>query len=155
MNKGETASLSGEIEVTAKSGPDSWTFDAARELNHQIGREEGDAWSVKVGDPRESYMCFGPYATELGSGPRVAVFRVMLDNVSFDDAKILTLDVTDAKAGTVLAKMDLTRHSFRAPMEYQDFALPFQCPANAKIELRTLWHGASYARESQVVVRKR
>ncbi len=125
-----------------------------RNCNHQIGRAAADGWSVRVGDERERYMCFGPYATEIRVGPQVARFSVMLDNVDFDNALILTLDVADSATGTVLAKRDLTRGDFAQPMQYQDFALPFYATPNVKLEFRTLWHGASYAREKSVIVVK-
>ncbi|AIE86473.1 hypothetical protein [Fimbriimonas ginsengisoli] len=154
MKKGESAALSGELVVTPKAGPDSWTFEAIPEFNHQVGRAEADGWSVRVGDERERYMCFGPYATEIGSGPRTAIFRLMLDNVSFDNAQILTIDVADAVSQRVLATRDLSRGDFARPMEYQAFALPFLAPPGGRLEFRTLWHGASYAREKDLTVRK-
>lgn len=154
MKKGDTASIGGEIEVTPKAGPSSWTYDAAVELNHQIGRAEADGWSVRVGDERERYMCFGPYATEIGGGRRIATFRLMLDNVTFDNARILTLDVADAASGNVLQSLDLSRGDFREAMKYQDFDLPFLAHTGQRLEFRTLWHGASYAREQGVMVRR-
>jgi hypothetical protein len=152
--KGETVAIAGEIEITPKAGPATWTYDAAPELNHQIGRAEADGWSVHVGDEAERYMCFGPYASEVGVGPRVATFKVMLDDVTFDNALILTVDVADSVSGTVLAKRDLTRGDFHEGMRYEDFSLPFTAQPGARLEFRTLWHGASYAREKSVTVSK-
>jgi hypothetical protein len=154
VKKGETASIAGEIAVTPKAGPSFWVFDAAKEQNHQIGRAEADGWSVRVGDEVGRYICFGPYATEIGVGPRLAVFTAMLDNVDADNERILTFDVADAVSGKVLASMDVTRRAFRRPMQYQDFELPFFAPPQGKLEFRTQWHGVSYARVKQVLVRK-
>lgn len=154
MKKGESAAISGEIAVTPKAGPNTWVFDAAKEFNHQVGRAEGDGWSVSVGDPTERYMCFGPYATEIGRGPRTAKFTAMLDNVTADDERILTFDVADATSGRVLASRDVTRRQFSRPFTYQEFALSFVSPPDAKLEFRTLWHGVSYARIKGVEVTK-
>ncbi len=131
MKQGESASLSGEITVTPGPGPDSWDYDAATELNHQVGRAEADGWSVRVGDEREKYLCFGPYATEIGAGPRVARFTLMLDNVSFDDAKILTIDVADASSGAVLAQADLTRSE--AERNWREFQAMAKRPLSQRI----------------------
>jgi len=150
--KGETAAISGEILVTPKAGPNRWVFNAATELNHQVGRAEADGWSVNVSDEKEHYMCFGPYATEVGTGPRTATFSLMLDNVTVPNPPILTIDVADSATGTVLAKRDLYRQDFAKAMQYSDFALPFYAPPGARLEFRTLWHGISYAREKEVVV---
>lgn len=152
VKKGETAAISGEITVTPKAGPRQWTFDAATELNHQIGRKEADGWSVNVSDEKEHYMCFGPYATEVGSGPRTATFSIMLDNVSLPSPPIVTIDIVDSATGTVLAKRELVRRDFAKPMEYSEFTLPFFAPPGAKLEFRTQWHGISYAREKSVVI---
>jgi hypothetical protein len=152
MAKGDVARLSGEIVVTAKAGPTNWTYDGPSEFNHQIGRAEADGWSVRVGDPTEKYMCFGPYATEIGVGPRVARFTAMLDNVTADNEKILTFDVADARSGRVLATGDLHRRDFARPMTYQTFSLPFYAPPGGKLEFRALWHGVSYARVRGVAI---
>ena len=152
IRKGDVVDVEGTIDVQAKPGPDEWDYDASSEFNHQMGRAEADGWSARVGDEREKYMCFGPYATEIGTGPRMATFQIMLDNVNFDDAKILTIDVVDARSGTVLAQHDLTRHSFTQAMTYQNFGLRFFANPGAKLEFRTLWHGASYTRIKQVII---
>lgn len=152
MAKGDTASLTGEIAVTPKAGPVSWEYDGPSEFYHQIGRAEADGWSVRVGDEVEKYMCFGPYATEIGVGPRVARFTAMLDNVDADNEKILTFDVADSTTGKVLATGDVRRRNFRTAMTYQTFSLPFYAPPRGKLEFRTLWHGVSYARVRGVTV---
>lgn len=152
FNQGESASISGEIAVVPKRGPDQWVFDAAKEFNHQIGRAEADGWSAKVGDEREKYMCFGPYATEVGAGPRVATWNVMFDNVTFDNYGVLTLDVAEARSGRVLASRDVRRNELAKPMEYQPVSLPFYAPYGSKLEFRALWHGASYTRIKDVQV---
>lgn len=151
VKKGETASLTGQIEVTPRAGPDRWTY-GANEFNHQIGRAEADGWSVRVGDEKEHYLCFGPYATEIGTGYRTAVFSLLLDNVTLPNPPILTIDVVDSSTGTVLARRDLYRRDFRAAMQYSEFSLPFYSRAGSRLEFRTLWHGISYARERGVVV---
>lgn len=152
LRKGQTASITGIITVTPKAGPNSWTYEAAPEFYHQIGRAEADGWSVRVGDEAEHYMCFGPYAREIGFGARVATFNLMLDNVVVQSPAILTIDVAEATTGAVLAKRDLFRSDFAAPMQYQGFPLQFIARPGAKLEFRTLWHGVSYARQRDVVV---
>ncbi len=154
MHKGESASLTGTITIAPKSGPASWEFDAAKELNHQVGRAEADGWSVKVGDTKEQYMCFGPYTAEIGAGRRMAAFSLMLDNVTLIDPPALSIDVVDADTEVVLARRDLYRTDFAKAMEYQSFVLSFVSPPMARLEFRTLWHGFSYARQRAVTVQR-
>jgi hypothetical protein len=154
LEKGESASISGEIRVTPKQGPNHWTFDASTEFNHQIGRNDSDGWSVRVGDEREKYMCFGPYATEIGEGPRIAIWNVMFDNVTADSYGVLTLDVVEARSGRVLASREVKRIDLTKPMEFQPISLPFNAPWGSKLELRALWHGACYARIKNVIVNR-
>lgn len=152
FKKGESASISGAMSVIPKPGPNQWVFDAASEFNHQVGRLDADGWSIKVGDEREKYMCFGPYATEVGAGQRVATWNVMFDNVTFDDYGVLTLDVAEARSGRVLASRDVRRNELARPMEYEPVPLRFYAPYESKLEFRALWHGASYTRIKNVVV---
>ena len=121
--------------------------DRIKELQRQCKEDR-----AKVGDEREKYMCFGPYATEVGEGPRVATWNVMFDNVTFDNYGVLTLDVADARTGRVLASQDVRRGDLAKPMVYEPVSLRFYSPYGSRLEFRTLWHGASYARVRDVEV---
>jgi hypothetical protein len=152
MTKGAVAALAGEITVIPKGGPSEWVYDGPSEFYHQIGRAEKDGWSVSVSDTPNAYMCFGPYAREVGAGPRTARFTLMLDNVDNDNAPVLTIDVADAATGTVLASRQITRGQFSRPNQFQDFDLSFVSPPGSKLEFRTQSHGISYIKESKVTV---
>ena len=78
----------------------------------------------------------------------------MLDNIDFDNERILTFDVADATSGKVLVSRDIPRSEFKNPLQYQEFALSFYSPPRSKLEFRTLWHGISYARVKSVTVTK-
>jgi hypothetical protein len=153
FNKGERASVEGEIIVTPTAAPTSWTFQAESDLAHQIGRRDAEGWSVRVGDTANRYMSYGPYTTAIRPGNRTATFRLMLDNVTADNNRILTLDVYDAASGRVLASRSLTRKQFSRAFQYQNFDVSFTAAAGQRLEFRTFWHGGSYVRQDYVQVR--
>jgi hypothetical protein len=153
---GEKHHVTGYVEVfrTDPASLPSWTFETEGHAYHQIGRADGDGWSVNVVDDAPGrYMNYGPYTPEIESGSRTATFRLMLDNVTADNLRILTLDVYDATTQTVLASRQIRRSEFRQPFVYQDFALPFAAAQNHLLEFRTYWHGSSYAKQDKVIVR--
>ncbi len=155
FNKGESATVTGFIKVsrTDTSILPKTVFQSESLPFHQIGRREGNAWSVRVGDPKKKYATYGPYVTSLAAGRRTATFRLMLDNVSADNTKILTIDVYDATTGRQLKSMDITRQMFNKAFTYKKFTLDFDAIPGHMLEFRTFWHGNSYMRQDSVVIR--
>ncbi len=128
-------------------------FQAESQLSHQIGRRDGDGWSVNVRDTPNRYLSYGPYTRDVAAGNRTATFRLQLDNVTADNNRILTIDVYDADTGKILAKRELKRRDFSRAFEYKDFSLNFNAVAGHRLEFRTFWHGGSYAKQDWVTVR--
>jgi hypothetical protein len=154
VRKGQSASASGYVEVY-RTDPNllSLVFQAETQLNHQVGRKEGDGWSVRVGDPPNRFLSYGPYATAVPAGTRTATYRLMLDNVNAANDRLLSLDVFDANSGRVLASRSLRRKEFSKAFQYQDFDLDFTASTGQRLEFRTYWHGGAYVRQDYVRVR--
>jgi hypothetical protein len=121
--------------------------------HHQVGRMDANAWSVRADDPPKRCLQYGPYWTDMPAGKRRAEFRLMIDNNSAGNNRIVTLDVYDAAAGRMLAVLDVTRQMFTAPMKYQDFPLEFTAESGQKLEFRTFWHGGAYIRQESTTIR--
>jgi hypothetical protein len=158
VGKGQRATASGFIQVfrtdPALLAQPPLTFQSESHPYHQIGRRDGDGWSVRVGDIPSRYMNYGPYTTSVAPGRRTATFRLMLDNTTADNNRILTVDVFDAAAGRILAIRSIRRREFtRGPFQYQDFDLSFTAATGQRLEFRTFWHGGSYVRQDYVRVR--
>ncbi len=159
VRRGEGASVSGSIQVS-RTDPSIFNqpqlvFQAERDFAHQnIGRADGDGWSVNVRDDVAGrYLAYGPYTTSVRDGNRTATFRLMLDNVRADNRTILTIDVFDADTGRVVKTLDIKRRDFRSASTYQDFNLSFTGVAGHRFEFRTFWHGHSYAKLDKVTVK--
>ena len=133
--------------------PRPLVFQAESHFSHQIGRRDGDGWSVNVRDTPNRYLSYGPYTREVPAGNRTATFRLQLDNVTADNNRILTIDVYDADSGKVLAKRELRRKDFTRAFEYKDFSLNFKSVAGHRLEFRTFWHGGSYVKQDWVTVK--
>lgn len=138
--------------IPPKPTPTGSVFEAETDLAHQIGRRDIDGWSVNVLDTRNRYLSYGPYTRAVPAGKRTASFRLMLDNVTADNRRILTIDVYDADSGKVLAKRELRRRDFAKTFTYQDFNLSFSAIAGHRLEFRTFWHGYSYVRQDKVSI---
>ena len=153
MRRGETATVEGEMAVSPKStAVRQWTFESEQHHFHQIGRADGDGWSVSVLDTPNRYLSYGPYTRDIEEGTRTAKFRLMLDNVTADNLRILTIDVYDADTGRIIAIKPIHRREFGSPFVYQEFELHFEAIAGHRLEFRTFWHGSSYARQDLVTV---
>jgi len=71
-------------------------------MSHQIGRADGDGWSANVAQDDAGYLIYGPYAANILAGERMAVFRMMIDNNTADDAIVARIEVNDASTSTIL-----------------------------------------------------
>jgi hypothetical protein len=128
-------------------------FPSETSPHHQVGRMESNAWSVRADDKPNQYLQYGPYWTDLPAGKRQAAFRLMIDNNTADNNRVLTLDVYDASSGRILSVHDVTRQMFAVPMEYQDFTLEFTADRGQQLEFRTYWHGGAYIRQESTTIR--
>lgn len=150
------ANVTGYIQVT-KTDPSilpALTFQTEESTYHQIGRQDGDGWSVNVAsDAAGQYLNYGPYTTAVSAGNHSATFTVMADNVSADNNALIVLEVNDATTGTVLASRQVRRGEFTAAFTYNDFSVPFVSPAGHTLEFRTRWIGGSYIKQDKVTVR--
>lgn len=127
-------------------------FQSESHAYHQTGRLDGDGWSVRVGDPKDRAMNFGPYTTAVNPGQRTATFRLMIDNRSANNDHILTIDVYDANSDRVIASRKVTRGQFSSASAYQNFDLSFTAQSGQRLEFRTFWHGGAYVRQDYASV---
>lgn len=129
------------------------TFEAERDLQHQIGRAEADGWGVGPGDAAGRLVSHGPFTTAVPSGPRTATFRLLIDDVAQDDRAVLAIAVRDAATGRVLARRQINRREFTAAGQYQDFALGFSAGAGQRLDFRVHYLGGAWCRQDRVSVR--
>jgi hypothetical protein len=153
----QKASVSGFIQVfrtdPALFAQPQLLFQSESSSYHEIGRKDSDGWSVRVGDTSGRYMNYGPYTTNVLPGNRTATFRLMLDNTTADNNRILTIDAFDAATGRTIASRNITRREFtQGSFKYQDFNLNFNATEGQRLEFRTFWHGGSYVRQDFVAV---
>ncbi len=129
-------------------------FEAeSTQMFHANGRADGDGWSANVAQDQANYMLYGPYVNYVTAGSRTASFRMMVDNNTFDNSPVVTIEVFDATANTLLSSSIITRQQFSSTNSYQDFILPFTYanPGNS-LELRVLWHDSSYVNVDSIKI---
>jgi hypothetical protein len=99
-------------------------------LGHSIGRADGDSWSANTSADGVEHLIYGPFATNLGVGNKVAIFRTLLDNVTAG-GDVFTLDAYDTTTGQVFAQRTVARAEFAQPGQYQDVPLYFNLDGRA------------------------
>jgi len=108
QNMTRRASLANEI-----NGGYSRMWEA-EDLYHQIGRSDDDGWSANTTQDNAGFLIYGPYVTDIPVGENIAVFKAKIDNNSADDLVVMTLEVYDATADTIIASRQITRTQFAA-----------------------------------------
>ena len=128
--------------------------DAAMRSSHVAITTAGLMWACNTADQAPGHMCYGPYTTEVAAGNHTATYRMMLDVVAppASNDKVVTLDVFDASAGSILAVKDVYRYDFQSPLTMQDIPLEFVSGPGSKLEFRVFWHGTSYVNVDKVSV---
>jgi hypothetical protein len=139
-----------QVTVTPHTST-TWVFATADSPYHQIGRKQGVGWAVTPEDKSNAYLNYGPY-TRVLSGPSVAVFRLMIDDLTGPDAEVVTLGVRDTDKDQFLATTTILRHRFKKPSVYQDFSLPFFAPRRDRLEFCTFYLGSASINQQQVTV---
>jgi len=155
---GQIFAINGTIQIIPKSNP-SLLYQCEDNENrfsgyiqHTLGRKDGDGWSINVNDAPGNFMCFGPYVSGF-SGRRTASFRMLIDNNTSTNGKLLTVDVYDARSNRVLASRPISRHDFKASNKYQDFKLEFNASEDQVLEFRTYYNQrGAYIKQDRVVV---
>ncbi|QDT36052.1 Cadherin domain protein [Stratiformator vulcanicus] len=127
------------------------TFEAENAFAHPVGRADADGWSANTALDTPNYLAYkGHTATVTGAGK--ASFRLMVDNNTFADDQIVTIDVFDNATLQPLAQRTITRKEFHSAWTYQDFDLFYEASAGQSLQLRVFWHGNSYVRMDRVDV---
>jgi hypothetical protein len=141
------------IETTgADAGTRIHVFPTAINRYHPIGHKDGLGWAVTPRDRANEFLVYGPYTGAISPGGNVATFRIMIDNVTAEDARVLNLDVRDANANKLLGELPILRSQFKKPLVYQDFDLPFVAPSGGRLEFRTYYLGGCSVNQQHVTI---
>jgi hypothetical protein len=142
-----------DIRISNNSGGGDRVFEAeGSQLYHAVGRADGDGWSAATDLDGSGQMIYGPYATDIAGGSHTATYRMLVDNNTADNGDVVTIDVHDATAGSVLASSTITRQQWNAANAYQDFTLNFTNTAGHQLEFRVYWRDISYVRVDKITV---
>ena len=118
------------------------------QFNHQVGVAAGAlAWKC---DPTNAthagYLLSGPFLASLSAGIHTVHFRLSLNALNSSAAKLVTLDVRENSAGTILASRDVAATEFTEVNRAQDFAVTFtNASPGDPLEFRVWWHNSPHA----------
>lgn len=116
------------------------------QLGHGTGHIDGDGWLCQTGiDAPNQHMIYGPYDTSIPAGPGTAVYKMKIDNNTYDNLNQVRIDVYDSTTGATLASQDIARQQFTTAGKYQEFSLAYNNPtAGHSLEFRVYWYGGAY-----------
>ena len=148
--------VSSYLQQTSVCGAcEGWTWEAEAGLLHDQGYEDGDGWACNTAAQSEGFMSFGPYTTDIPTGPHEVRFDLMIDIAPPGGRatdKVVTLDVFNAAAGNSLVNYPVYRADFAADMTYISITLPFEAAYGMSLEFRVWWHDVAYINLDKVVV---
>ncbi|MBI5511234.1 MAG: hypothetical protein HY903_20935 [Deltaproteobacteria bacterium] len=123
-------------------------------MGHVVGRAESGGWAAATALDAPGHMLFGPYTTAVTVGHHTATFRLLVDNNTADNLRVVRLEVYDYTANRMLgATRDVHRRDLSAAFQYQDFAVGFDVPtAGHQLEFRVYWDDTSYVKVDKVSV---
>lgn len=124
---------------------------AAKSLQHNVGIEYKDGWSVTSLRVRPDYLSSGPHVEDLPAGSWSATFELLVNTVLSDSA-VATIDVFDTTDARVLSKLYLNGSAFSKTMHYLPFTLKYDQVAGHKTEFRVFWHGIGHLRHRRVTL---
>jgi len=129
-------------------------YEAETDLLHQVGRQEGTAWSANTIADTAEHMAYGPYARDWPETTLTVTFRLMIDVVNNNPEQVVSIDVFDSTAGQVLADRGLLRNEFNQNFVYQDFTLTVDMTGRGgnAMEARVYWNDTSYVRLDYIFV---
>lgn len=129
---------------------------------HQIGVPNGDGRSATAS--QVGYLQYGPYlrvdnvegvrntSGNLTAGGHSATFRLLVDNNTANNNRLLTIDIFDASTGQPIKKMDITRRMFSSANTYKDFTLDFTAAPGQNIEARVYSWGGSFVKLDKITL---
>ena len=112
---------------------------------HYVGRPAATQWTVSSRDEAGAFL-FGPYATLAGgTGTYQAFWVLSLNEQCPTDDKIVTFDVFDSDARTLIESLSVKPSSWAGRVtEYKEFRLGFHRQTSElthKYEFRIHWYG--------------
>jgi hypothetical protein len=138
----------GVIVVPAGAGP--IVFEP-QDMEHQVGKAEGDAWAAEPGAGRKGGTLSSSPALPLPAGAYTAMFRMMARGAA-SDSPVATVEAVDVPTGKTLARKPLFGRDFKAPGASEEIALPFTAGSDHKLSFRVVWHGKEYLRHDRTTV---
>jgi hypothetical protein len=111
---------------------------------HSLGASVGaSAWAATA-PLGAGFLTYGPYSSKFKNGIFRARFKLSVDNNSADDLVIAYVDVYDSISNKELARREIHRKEFNAPLSPQEFELSFTTHGANKLEFRVYVFGYSY-----------
>jgi hypothetical protein len=119
---------------------------------HPIGSPKKDRrWSASR-QQGQGYLTVIPYDQSLPAGNYSVQCHLLIDDNSLDNEAVARLDISNAKTGAALARLDVKRMSFKERNQDQTFDVPFEYDGSGALLLRIYVYGRAYIEESGIAL---
>ncbi len=126
----------------------TWTYQAEY-MSHDIGRADNDGWSANVAQDAPGHMSRG-ISLNTVTGSARAYFSLMIDVLNAGNDKVVTCEIYDSTASTLLASKDVYRWNFSSDFMYKEIRVDFTATAGHAYDFRVYWWDTSYVRQDYV-----
>jgi len=88
---------------------------------HSLGASVGASARAAIAPMGPCFLTYGPYSSKFQNGVFRAGYKLSIDNNSADDLAIAFVDVYDSMSNKELARREIHRKEFNAPLSPQEF----------------------------------
>lgn len=128
------------------------TWEAESQLNHQVGRADGSAWTATPALDPQGYLAFGPYTTALPGGLVLEARFRLRSSIAGSAATVARVEVNDAARSNVLVQHNVLASEFPSAGSWIDVAVQFTPLSTHDIELRTYFSDVAEVSLDRVTV---
>lgn len=124
-------------------------WDAVGDMEHDIGKEDGDGWAAGVNDADPGIL-LSKSGIELKAGAYNLAVLAMEDNNTLDNNTVFNLRVLDAETGDMLASKAVKRKEFAATDTYEEISFNFAAYSETTVDIQVHWTDLSYIKINRV-----
>lgn len=140
-----------EIKSTVSKNETSYygLWDAVGDMEHEVGKDEGDGWAAGVND-YDPGVLLAKRGIELKAGAYNLALLAMEDNNTLDNNTVFNIRVLDSETQDVIASKAVKRKEFSATDTYEEISFNFAVYQPTTVDIQVDWTDLSYIKINRV-----
>lgn len=128
----------------------TYLYEAETAFGHNVGRLDGDGWSANTTQDGTGHMMYGPSVSSLDTGNYNIGFKMMIDNNTATNVRVVNLDIYNQTTNTVVGELAVNRRDFTSANTYQYFTINTNLNLGHSYEFRVYYDDKSYVKVDHV-----